>query len=423
LADSVGVRRRCAAASAVPIAVCAVLALAFAYDAPYWDDWMFVAPIAKAFDGTLGLSDFVVHVNEHVYVTPNFITIPLARLTHWNIRAEIAVTLLFYLATFALFVGQLRKAAPSGSLWAAPAIALALFSFSQHAVWNWGLHVSLAMAVFFAVIALRLLSNARMTVQHLGWAISAGWAATFSIGGGLAVWVAGAMVLWLLRFETSRGRWAALAVWLVAGTLASGVYVATSPASPGEIRVGIGDAVSVVVYAVAFLGGPLAAFSGGAAVCAGAVLVAAYCIAVRRGGPTFALGLMALAVTAGLLTALKHEHEGIENAISSRFLPWGTLAWCGLALLVYAKWPTIGAMPRGVRAVVAAAVAGVFASSCYGMYKAEERHDAFLLGRRALIEDPASADMKFIHPQPETLQERRELLIKHRLTVFREDAE
>ncbi len=426
-------RRWFVALSAAPILVCIVLAFAFAYDAPYWDQWMFVTPIAKAFDGTLGLSDFVVHVNEHVYITPNFITIPLARLTHWDIRAEIAVTLLFYVATFGLFVAQLRKVDGKGSMWAAPVIACALFSFAQHAVWNWGLHVSLAMAVFFVVLAIMLLSAENAGWWAVGGAMVAAWVATFSIGGGVAVWPAGLVIIFAVRMrpldvQEILMRWNRFRLWMLSMVVAGTVYSAISTGDPAKLTIGILDVPSVAIYVLAFLGGPIAALSGWFAVVAGCVGVYVCVVQLRSSiaGPVrrFVLGLATAAIVAGGLTALKHSHEGVENAISSRFLAWGTLAWCGLAIAAYAKWPTVRAMPRGVRALVALVFVGVLVSSAYGAYKAEERHDAFMLGRRALIEDPASPDMRFIHPEPETLGERRELLIKYRLTVFRdEDAE
>lgn len=415
-------RRWFASLSMAPVAVCVVCAFAFSYDAPYWDEWVYVEPIAKAFEGTLGFSDFIVQVNEHVYVTPNFFTIPLARLTHWNIRAEIAAILLLYLGTFALLVGQLRKVDRAGSLWAAPVLALALFSPAQHAMWNWGLHVSLAMAVLFIVLVLVLLSG-----KNVGWwtmvaAIAAGWAATFSIGGGLAVWPAGVLAVATTYDRERRVPASAAGAWLVAGVLASMAYIFLSKAQPGDVNVRPADMPDVVLYVLAFAGGPVAAYSGAVAVFSGLPIAVANGVMVRRRLSSFAIGLGAAALVAALLTALKHVHEGVDNAISSRFLPWGTLAWCGLAIAAYAEWPTVRAMPRAVRAAVLIVVVGLLTSWGYGVYKAEERHDAFSLGRRALIEDPASSDMKFIHPDPKTLGERRALLVKYRLTVFRDQA-
>jgi hypothetical protein len=424
------VRRWMAMASVAPGIVCAVLGFAFAYDAPYWDEWVLVEPIVKAFDGTLTASDFLMQVNEHVCVLPNLIVVPLARLTQWDLRAEIGITLAFYAATFGLIIAGIRRVEGSGagmgSLWVMPAMACAVFSISQHALWNWGFLLTVAMAAFFLVWALLLLSGERADWMRVAGATTAGWAATFSVGGGLSVWPAGAMVLVVRRFDTPQQRWAALAAWLIAGGIAAGVYARLSAAAAGGMGEQLVNVIGIAAYALAFLGGPAAAFSGVVAALAGAALVLAYGAMVwrtrARGGLTgvwpLVIGLGAAAGTASVLTAMKHVHEGVENAISSRFLPWGTLAWCGLAMAVYATWPTVREMPRAVRAAVAASLVGVLASSAYGAYKAEERHDAFLLGRRALIENPMSPDMIFLHPEPETLGKQRELLVKYRLTVF-----
>ncbi len=430
-------RRVWLAAATLPFLMCAVLAFAFAYDAPYWDEWVYVVPIARAFQGELSLSDFVVRLNEHIYVVSSLIVIPLARATHWDLRWEIGLILALYAGTFAQFFRALRRvervSGRMGSMWAAPAVSSLLFSCSQYALWNWGLHASLATAVFFTVSAIGLLGSGPLDRRRLAIAGACGWAATFSIGGGLSVWPAGAVALLIrARAEPTRA-WKSLAVWLVIGTAAAGVYLRAGSPLPADMGHRVADPVVFVLYVLAFLGGPLAVGQGGVAVVLGMVLIAALASWSARSSHRdskaaaaarpVVIGLACAALVVGVLTATKHSHEGVANAISSRFLPWGTLAWCGLVIAAYAEFPVLGLAPRRVRFAVAAALAAVLAGSALGSYRADERHDAFLLGRRALIDAPQSDEMKFLHPQPESLGELRGLLIRHRLTVFRGLAE
>jgi len=439
LRDNTGIekasrRRLWLAAAALPFLVCAAFAFAFAYDAPYWDEWIYLAPIVRAFEGELSLSDFVVRINEHLCVVPSLIVIPLARATQWDLRWEICVVLAIYAGVFALLYRALRRAEQAagrpGSMWAAPCLGTLLFSGSQYALWNWSLLVTLASAAFFSVVALGQLSSRNLNARRLALAGLCGWAATFSIGGGLSVWPAGVVALLLrVRPKESR-RWPALAAWIAIGAAAAGLYLSAGSTHSLDMARQATNPLAVCLYVLAFLGGPLAVGQGGVAVVLGGLLLAALGFLSLRSashnGETdretrpFMIGLVGAALVVGFLTAAKHAHEGVENAISSRFLPWGTLAWCALVIGVYARFPMLGAAPGRLRVALAAGLVAVLASSALGFYKADERHDAFLLGRRALIENPASDDLKFLHPAPETLGPSRDLLIKYRLTVFRE---
>ena len=127
-----------------------------------------------------------------------------------------------------------------------------------------------------------------------------------------------------------------------------------------------------------------------------------------------------MGITIGLLTAIKHAHEGVENAVSSRFLPWPTLAWCAVLIAWYRSAPRL--KTASWRTTFASAMLGVVlvCGWVFGAYTMDERHDAFLYGRRALVEDPQHVNLSYLHPRWSELGPLREKLIEHRLTVFRE---
>jgi hypothetical protein len=425
-------RAACLAVSGVPVLACAAMAFRYAYDAPYWDEWIYVEPVVHAFEGRLTPADFWVRINEHVQFVSSLMIIPLARLTHWDMRYEIAVTLAFFIAAFLLLAGTVRDAEREsnarGSLWAVPAIALLMFSPSQYAVWNWGLHVSIATAVFFIVASLRLLAVSRLTAGWIGAAVLTAWAATFSVGGGLSVWPAGAIAI-LLRQDVVRSRRVAfLGAWLAAGIAACALYLSGGrglPPNTGERALRI---VDIVLYVFAYLGGPLSPYSGAFAVVLGVahILVVVWILVELRRRSTdrfdaFVLALMSVGLTVGLLTSLKHAHEGAANAISSRFLVWPTLSWCAVVFALHRNAPVLRATPRTVLMGVFLAIALVSAGWGYGVYRADERYDAFLLGRTALIENPDSRDLQFLHPDPEVIGALRPKLVEHGLTVFRDE--
>ena len=413
----------------VPFFACAVLAFRYAYDAPYWDEWMYVVPIAKAFSGDLALGDFVVHVNEHIYVVSSLIVISLARLTHWDIRFEIVLILLLYAATFLLLLGALRGPGnvrrEAESLWAAPLIALLLFSPSQHAVWNWGLHLSIAVSVLSLVAALRFLSLEHFNLWHLGVSCMLGWMATFSIGGGLSIWPAGTIALLVRPASTPRARIRDAGIWLIAGVAASATYVLAGDKLPESTAQLASRSQDIIYYVLAYLGGPISPYNGHVAAAVGLSLVVLVTILLTRRwralSDPFLLGLLSIGVTVGLLTALKHAHEGAANAVSSRFLPWPTLTWCAVLCAVFGVFPRFTRAPRVVRIMLCAGSVGILIGWGIGAYKADERYDAFALGRHALLDGTDNPNIQFFHPDPATVAELRPLLIDHRLSLFRSD--
>lgn len=109
------------------------------YDAPYWDQWWKIPLIVKSFDGTIALADYWTLINEHRVFFPSLITIPLARITHWNLAYELALTLLFGIAVFAVLCRAIlttQNPEDRKQVWPIiPLISLLMFSYSQHNIW------------------------------------------------------------------------------------------------------------------------------------------------------------------------------------------------------------------------------------------------------------------------------------------------
>ena len=61
------------------------------------------------------------------------------------------------------------------------------------------------------------------------------------------------------------------------------------------------------------------------------------------------------------------------------------------------------------------------ASSAYGTYRVDKRHDAFVLGRSALREGWMDGDLRYLSPEPEVRVRMRETLIRHKLSIFRDE--
>lgn len=118
-------RRRNVLLCLVPWGCCVAMTIRYGYDAPYWDQSWKIPMIEKAFDGTLRFGDYWTLINEHRVFFPNLIAVPLARLTHWDLRVELALSLVFATLVFALIAMLFRRAAASISL---PILSLSLAS-------------------------------------------------------------------------------------------------------------------------------------------------------------------------------------------------------------------------------------------------------------------------------------------------------
>src|ERR1041384_6398064 len=105
--------RRCLLA--LPAIWLGYLMFKYAVDVPFGDQWDGIAPLfAKMRSGTLGFSDFFAFHNEHRIFFPRLLIFSLAKLTNWNVRAEVA--LIWVLACLcALNVWRLARATGFGS--------------------------------------------------------------------------------------------------------------------------------------------------------------------------------------------------------------------------------------------------------------------------------------------------------------------
>ena len=81
------------AASAVPALLLFVQIIQSWVNIPYWDEWELIARLRLAWAaGTLGPLDLFAQHNDSRFALPQLLLLPLARLTHWDVRAEMLVT-------------------------------------------------------------------------------------------------------------------------------------------------------------------------------------------------------------------------------------------------------------------------------------------------------------------------------------------
>lgn len=430
-------RRLSHALAMLPWTFCVMSVVLFGYDAPYWDQWWKLVLIDKAFEGTLEFADYWTLINEHRVFFPNLLTIPLARLTHWNLYYELALTLVFATLSF-LVVGALLKRLQCQTekqigFWVLPTISTLMFSMSQRGIWMWGLHVMIAMTLLFILLEIYLLSSDPLRWSHLSLAAICATAASYSFGTGIISWPVGFFLILVMSLPDKRHSLKMSSAWIACAAAVMSIYFVgykSTPASESAVEVLFSGVPALLLYVLAYLGAPLFSYQPVLSAIAGTVALLLASFTTYRGfkgdkrNVRFAApfwSLMLFALLTAILIALKQWHEGIGQAISSRYIVWPTLMWIGLsgALII-----TLGQQKkiesRLLKGFTLTLLVLGLLSSAFGAYKAEERHDAFLIGRKALIEGRMDADILYLYPNREVPEEMRDILVRHKLTVFRD---
>ncbi|MFL6514257.1 MAG: hypothetical protein ACJ8M1_04475 [Chthoniobacterales bacterium] len=339
---------------ALPALFCGYLIYRYGVDFPWQDEWDGTSPLfEKMAAGTLGVSDFFAQHNEHRIFFPRIIFFGLGRLTRWNIRAELFVVWLLTIAC--LFnIGRLARIDTnhsSGRFWILFAASILLFSPLAYENFLWGFQIGFLLPLACLTAALWIAVDIRPPHNFILAAILC-TVSTFSIASGFLAWFLVAPLLFRTRQSVERRRrYLSLAIW-------AGLFVAEmllyfhsyqKPAIHPSLFLPLQHPVRAVGYILAFLGSPfsyatrlnpvmLAVATGGALLLV-FVICAVYVwrhrenrTIVRRASPWLVLGLAAVAFSG--LTMLGRLGFGIEQARSSRYLPFAVLLPIALVALV-----------------------------------------------------------------------------------------
>ncbi len=412
----------------------------YGFDAPYQDTWEFVRTIEKSYDGTLTLRDIWEQQNEHRLIIPKAIMLFWVHLTRWNEAYEWATTFFFALCFYVVVLlhvrSILRRANVDDRAWTAPLLSLVVFSLSQWQIWLWGWHLLIYLNLLMIASAAVLLAHPSCSWPRLFSACGAITVATYSYANGAAFWPIGLLLLLWVRPKDPRRAAARVVVWIACAAVAMGAYLygyATPSYTPSPTRA-LDLPWPWVQYALAYLGAPLSNLSDLFAVFVGLFGIALLAWGVRnvqRAGLLRArdfaglAGWVAYALSSDFITATARVTFGREQAISSRYIAFGNLFWISviavLAVLALGKSRGVSSLRRFIAwSGIGITFVLLLVSHAYGSYSADERHDAFQPARDAIIEGTDDAMLQRLHPNLDLVKQYRQILLKHRLSVFRE---
>lgn len=411
-------------AIAVPIGISMNFVARFGVDVPYWDQWDFIPLLEHAARGDLRFSELAGQHNEHRILFPRLIMLGLARLTRWDVRAEMWAGWSMLVLTALVLHLELRQRGrpPSLTAWGTVPAAWLLLSLRQWENLLWGWQFQIVLAGLAAVVALwALLTPSPLRV---GAGMGAGVVSSFSFASGLAVWPAGAVILLLAPMKARRrlvllGAWAAAASLTLATYLHDFVRPAHHPSPRGALEHPL-DALGFfgTTLGASLIGSPplLALIVGWTLILALGLLVV--WLAAEPDGlarARFGLGLVAFAVLVGALITVGRlgldPLHWLGPAASSRYATLMVLGVYGLYRASLEVDPTLRRRVLCGALILAIAVSSAMelgAEFSTGAREARRRRDL----RAAVLALPNVSDSQLqgLYPQTNVVRERVPIL-------------
>lgn len=330
----------------------------YGVDFPYMDHWDFVCGILeKADEGTLRFTDFTLQFGPHRMFFQKVLLFGLAKLTEWNVRAELLLT---WLVACACAANLWRLAAVTDvnprreGYWLIWGACVLLFTPMQLEIWFSGMEMQYALAVMCLTACLWIIPAVQFPINVLLAAVLC-MIGTFTVASGLVCWILIFPVLWFHSACLSkRQKLACQVFWGFAFLICLLLYFHDydAAATDSGLTQFASHPVQALRYFLIYVGGGFrrgTAFSGeniGQIVGVALFLILATLIShlwrwrrdkelLARSLPWLALALFALCNAA--LTTVGRLDLGVRSALAPRYLATAILLPISLLFLV----PTI----------------------------------------------------------------------------------
>lgn len=318
-------------------AVVGWLIVAFASDSPYWDQIM-IGDFLVRNHGRIfpDLGDLFAQHNESRKFFPRIVFFYLARLSGWNVKWEMASSLVVACAVVAVTWFLLRRQLDRVTAIGATAAA-AMLILSPVQWWNWMFGIQLVVFIPPLMLGVALLSLRRGAVVP---AAAAAVIATFSFANGILLWIA---LIPSLVFGASHRKRAAL-IWSAAGATTGLLYFWTyqKPRGHPPLILPFEAPLQFTGYSLAFLGHPLAwNRSLIVSMAVGAVLVLAFiaCVTLAaRARNSAALPWIAFGLYAALSAAAAAAGRlrlGLAQSLEPRYATFSVYFAVAVLLLLF----------------------------------------------------------------------------------------
>lgn len=432
--------------AAVVAACCAIILTVVWYMArnlvnvPYNDDWGAGATVAiHTIDGTLTPEILLRPWNEHRIFFAKVIIALATLLTGWDTRFEAWFNLGFALAYFGLLLQLQRIANPTITLWLAVPIALLVFSLKQYNNWLIGLQVVFWQVLFLACAALWLIASQPVHWRSVALAAVCAFAATFSLGNGLLLWIVLLPALWLRGYRS----WWHYGLWIALGALAIGLYLSQSSILNTQHPGVLIESPTLADYSgffLAYLGSPFVIgwelfVKTAQALAIGGLIGAVFCLAFLwykndRAALIVPSALLLLSLISGAMLTLGRTKLGGElyPLYNPRYVTIASVFWIGLLMLGAATLWHLLSSPHKMTAIVLSSLL----LGGYGVLLLQANFDILLRNvRMSVTENVRTCVLNYMTaiksnreclrasaPDPDFFYPMMQELAKRRLTVF-----
>ena len=331
------------------------LIYAFGVDVPYKDQWDAVCPLLQAgAEGTLQLRDFWAWHMEHRLFFPRILMYGLAKLTHWNIRAELFVVWLLAWVC-ALNVWRMARVTSWPSKGGLGLLFLAntlIFTPLGVENWLWGFQIEFFLPMACLTASLWIAPSLRFPGNFLVTMVLC-VICTFSIASGFISWLLAGTLLFFSPTNTRcRGNKLVLPFWVL-GFLFTTVLYFQGYAKPNhafpDLTESMRHPILGLQFLLTYLGNPFAfgtplvnvvevSASVGAILLFLVIAATTWVWRWRRNSqflsealPWFMLIMFALSNAA--ITSAGRYHMGAIQALSSRYLAFSAMLPVGLLFL------------------------------------------------------------------------------------------
>lgn len=416
-------------------------------DVPRWDIWDLVPLLVKQEAQGLTVSDLWAPHNEHRPTVSRVVLLANVALSRWNHWNELGLILTLTAVHVLLFVAYLGRVAPGRHLATLVFVAGAGTFTATATQWEnflQGWQVALVAGSMAISAAFLLLSVGRLTWGRLVAAAVLVLIGTAGFASCLLGWPLGAVAIAVRRGP----RWPLkAAAWVALGGLVGVAYVhglaqpvglpppapvLTSATALAKVVYGTCMALAMPVWYVPMsytdpqqVSLWLLPAIGASGIAVASALVAGHLLYVRTresDGWVFPTLLMAFAVGACALTAIGRVPLGIHAMTASRYIAFTALFWVGLLLLLTVSTPFRSRAGRTAGLVLACLIVGGGLRAWGDSVPSFEHHYVTgMLGREALLREDWPKTVA-IFPVAPVLDERRQFLLRHQLSLYRPGA-
>jgi hypothetical protein len=415
-------------------------------DVPRWDIWDFVELLRTREERGLTLADVWAPHNEH---RPSVIRVVLlanvlvSRWNHWNeLWAMLAITAVHALVLIQC-VARAGRSPVVATIACVAGIGALLATATQWENWLQGWQIALMVGACAISASLAWLTGGRLTWPRVLVAAACTAVACASFASCLLGWPIGALAIVVRRPDRVLAK---TAVWLVVGAVVSVAYVhgLARPESlppPAPVLTSLSALADVTYGTLLALGlplwyAPLAFFHretwdlwvmpaiGATGI--GMALALLYGHVRDRQSRRdqhwlFPALLIAFSLGASAMTAVGRVPLGLHAMTASRYIVYTVLFWIGLLMLLTARTPWRSRAGRAACLTVATLIV------CAGLRAwgdalpfMEQHHVTGVLGREALLRHDWPKTLA-IFPVPPVLDQRRQWLERHGLSIYRAD--